>query len=393
MTKLTALKVRSTKLTPGRYGDGNGLYLLVSKSGGKSWMLRTIVETHTGKKRQDIGLGSADLTTLEEARDLSRKLRKAARSGLDPRAVRDHRDEAKPTFEAAARACHAAKAPGWSDKNAAAWVSSLELHVFPAIGSIGVDKLTDRDVAAVLAPSWTEKPSLARKLRSRVGMVLNFAKASGWRLTGAPGRELSLLLPKRAEEGNFASMPYSDVPGFFTSISSKTDTPARLALLFQILTGARHGEVRGSYWSQFDLDAGEWHRPASLMKSGKPHMVTLSPEAIAIVKRAQRLRTVAGDCLAFPNSKGTELSDSAIGKIVRPTGYTAHGFRSSFRTWAAEQMPSVPEAVAEAALAHAIPDQVIRSYNRAKFIEKRRELLNAWGAFVQGRENVLRLVG
>lgn len=378
MAKLSALKVKHAKA--GRHGDGSGLYLLVSPTGGKSWLLRVMVNG----KRRDIGLGSISDLTLEEARDKARELRKVARAGGDPVAARDNREQAPPTFREATLSCHAAKAPGWSSRNAAAFLSSLEQHIFPKLGAVRVDSITDRDVAGVLSPVWISKPSIARKLRARVGLVLNFAKASGWRIEGAPRDSLSTLLPKQPEEGNFPSMPYAAVPAFVADQSAKKDAPARLALLMQILTGARHGEVRSSMWSHFDLDAGEWNRPGALMKSGKPHTVTLSPAALAILERAKALRTSKDDCLVFPNRKGDQLSDNALGKIVRPSGYTAHGFRSSLRTWAAERMPHIPEAVAESALAHTIPDKVMRAYNKAKFLEMRRLLLDGWGEYVAG---------
>lgn len=390
MAKLTALKVKHAK--PGRHGDGGGLYLLVAPpgktsraaSGSKSWMLRTVVETRNGKERQDIGLGSAELVTLEEAREKARKLRKVARAGGNPRAVRDHREEIAPSFKEAAKACHKAKAPGWSVRNADSFLSSLELHIFPKIGKLRVDAVTDRDIAAALSPVWTDKPAIARKLRARVGLVLTYAKAAGWRTEGAPRDTLSTLLPKQQAEGNFASMDYKSVPAFFAKLDAKGDTSARLALMLQILTAARHGEVRSARWSHFDLGAAEWHRPAELMKSDEAHTVTLSSESLAVLERAKVLRTTERDCLVFPNRSGEQLSDNALSKIVRPTGFTAHGFRSSFRTWAAEQMSSIPEAVAESALAHKVPDKVVRAYNRAKFLDLRRTLLDAWGRYVAG---------
>ncbi len=392
MPKLTALKVQKVK-TPGRYGDGGGLYLLVAKPGkgssepigSKSWMLRTVAKGSDGKTlRRDIGLGPVDLVSLEEARDKARELRKVARAGGNPIAHRDQRDETPPTFREAAKACHDAKRAGWSEKNATSFLSSLGQHVFPVIGDSPVNMVSDKDVAATLAPLWTTKAAMAKKLRARIGLVLNYAKAEDWRATGAPREALSTLLPKQPSEGNFASMPYDQVPAFFAKQTGKGDTPSRLALLLQILTGARHGEVRSAMWSHFDLEKALWHRPAELMKSGEAHTVTLSPQALAILERAQAIRTDARDCLVFPNRNGAALTDNAISKLVRPTGFTAHGFRASFRTWAAERMSSIPEAVAEAALAHKIPDQVVRSYNRAKFLDLRRTLLDGWGAFVAG---------
>nr|WP_237438345.1 site-specific integrase [Alteraurantiacibacter buctensis] len=372
------MKVKHAK--PGRHGDGAGLYLLVAPTGGKSWVLRVMVNG----KRRDIGLGSASDLTLEEARDRARELRKVARTGGNPVAVRDHREVAPPTFKEAAIACHAAKERGWSERNAASFLSSLELHVFPSLGAVRVDSLSDRDVAAILSPLWVDKPAIAKKLRARVGLVLNYAKASGWRTEGAPREALSTLLPKQPDEGNLASMPYGAVPAFVADLWDKTDAAARLALLLQILTAARHGEVRSAMWSHFDLAAKEWHRPAALMKSGEAHTVTLSPQALDLLERAKALRGDDKDCLVFANRKGEQLSDNALSKIVRPYGFTAHGFRSTFRTWAAERMPNIPDAVAEAALAHKIPDKVVRAYNRAKFMELRRTLLDGWGAYVRG---------
>lgn len=384
MAKLTNLQVERKKLKPGRYGDGGGLYLLVSPTGGKSWVLRTVVHAPSGKQRQDIGLGSASLVSLGEAREKARELRKVAREGGDPRDVRDTREEANPTFEEAARACHAVKAPGWSEKNAAAFLSSLEQHVFPVIGEMDVGEVAATDLAAVLSPIWADKPSIARKVRARAGLVLNFAKASKWREDEAPRETLSTLLPKQKAEGNFASMPYKDVPKFFAKQNAMADTASRLALMLQILTGARHGEVRKTKWAHFDLDNAEWNRPADIMKGVAPDTVPLSDYTLAILERAKLAGFASREGFVFPNTRGDMLSDNALSKIVRPTGYTAHGFRSSFRTWAAEKMPSIPEAVAEAALAHQIPDKVERSYNRAKFKTMRRDLLDAWGRFVAG---------
>ncbi|MCA1653680.1 MAG: integrase family protein, partial [Sphingomonadales bacterium] len=257
---LTALKVKSAK--PGRHGDGAGLYLLVSNTGAKSWMLRVQV----GGKRRDIGLGALSDATLEEAREKARGLRKAARAGHDPIAERDKAKMAIPTFKAAAEACHDARKAGWKVRHADAFLSTLKLHVFPKIGSLRVDSVDEKDIIAVLAPLWHEKPTAARKLRQRVGTVLDFAKASRWRSTGAPRDGLRTLLSKQEPPGNFASMPYSDVPAFMTSLSDKIETTGRLALRFAILTAARSGEVRAAKWSHIDLEARTWTRPASLMK-------------------------------------------------------------------------------------------------------------------------------
>lgn len=379
MGKLTNKQVENAK--PGRHSDGDGLNLLVSSKGAKSWVLRVQVDG----KRKDIGLGSLAAYGLAEARDRARELRKTAKQGRDPIAERDKDSNAPPSFKEAAQACHDAKAPGWSDKTAAAFLSSLAAHVHPKIGKLRVDSITERDVAAALSPVWHSKPALAKKLRHRIGLILDYSKANGWRNEGAPRQSLSALLSKQQEGGNFASMPYEELPPFIAKLEAKTETIGRLALLFTILTAARNGEVRDAMWSQIDLEAGEWRRPASMMrKNGEAHTITLSPEAVAILERAKQWRTIQADCHVFPGKGGKRLSDMTIGKEMAALPYVVHGFRSTFRTWAAERMPSIPEAVAEAALAHKIPDKVVRAYNRAKFLEMRRTLLDAWGRYASG---------
>lgn len=387
MGKLTSRQVENAG--PGRHSDGDGLSLLVrnppkgstAKAGGKSWVLRVQVDG----KRKDIGLGSLSAYSLAEARERARELRKTAKQGGDAIAVRDKDRKAPPTFKAAAQACHNAKAPGWSDKTASAFLSSLSMHIHPKIGNLRVDSVTERDVAAALSPVWHDKPALAKKLRHRIGLILDYSKASGWRSEGAPRQSLSALLSKQQEGGNFPSMPYEELPPFVAKVKRKAETIGRLALLFTILTAARNGEVRDALWSQFDLEGGLWHRPASMMrKNNEAHSVTLSPEALAILERARLWRTVEADCHVFPGKGGKRLSDMTIGKELAGLPYVVHGFRSTFRTWAAERMPSIPEAVAEAALAHKIPDKVIRAYNRAKFLEMRRTLLDAWGRYALG---------
>lgn len=378
MPGLTALKVKAAK--PGRHGDGAGLYLLVSSSGARSWMIRVQADG----RRRDIGLGSTADLTLEEARDKGRELRKVARAGGDPIAARDKRDVAPPSFRVAAEACHEALKAGWADRHGDAFLATLKLHAFPRIGSLRVDSVDENDLAAVLLPIWHAKPAAAKKIRQRLGAVLDYAKAKQWRSFPAPRESLSKLLSKQADPGNFAAMPYELVPDFVGELNGGAETMGRLAVLFTILTAARGGETRSAMWSHIDFEAKEWNRPADLMKGKRAHSVTLSSDALAILKRAERLRTTLADCLVFPGKGGRELSDMTMGKLARPKGVTVHGFRSSFRTWAAERMPSVPEAVAETALAHTIPDAVVRAYNRARFMEARRALLDAWGRYVTG---------
>jgi integrase len=387
MTKLTAKSVERAK--PGRHADGQGLYLLVSATGAKSWVLRVQVRG----RRRDIGLGSSAELELAEARDKARELRKIAKSGRDPIAARDKAKAIVPTFEDAAKACHEARGRGWEQRHADAFLASLKQHAFPRLGRLMVDSVDEKDIVAVLSPLWHDRPAAARKLRQRINTVLDYAKGHGWRPMGAPRDSLRPLLAKQSRSGNFSAMPYADVPKFVAALQARPVSAGRLALLLAILTAARSGEVRSARWSHIDLEARTWTRPADLMKSREPHVVTLSPAAAAILETAKQLRTLSSPDLVFPGTRGRSLADMTLLKIVKADAgpFTVHGFRAAFRTWAAEQMPTIPEAVAEAALAHSVPDAVVRAYQRAKFIELRRKLLDAWGAFVEGSSNVVRL--
>lgn len=388
MAGLTTKGVERAK--PGRHADGKGLYLLVSESRAMSWVLRVQV----GGRRRDIGLGSIAALSLAEARDKASSLRKVAKQGGDPIAARDKDRIETPTFAKAVEACHAARERGWKPRHADAFLASLKLHAYPRMARLQVDSIDEDDILAVLSPLWHEKPAAARKLRQRINTVLDYAKGRQWRPTGAPRDGLRPLLSKQARAGNFAAMPHAEVPAFVADLRTKVSTMGRFALIFTILTAARSGEVRSARWSHVDLEARTWTRPASLMKGAEEHVVTLSPAAVAVLMQAAKLRTTLADCLIFPGSGGRPMSDMTLLKIVKANGrgFSVHGFRAAFRTWAAEKMPTIPEAVAEAALAHVVPDAVVRAYQRSKFLEMRRALLDAWGDHVDGRSRVLSLV-
>ncbi|ODP37569.1 tyrosine-type recombinase/integrase [Sphingomonas turrisvirgatae] len=400
MARLTALKVRIA--APGRHGDGDGLYLLVKPSGARSWVLRVQQEG----KRRDIGLGAVELDgtaavsarpsadiplllkrslTLAEARAKARELRQFSRAGKDPIVERDRERVSIPNFKSAAVSTHAALKAGWSEKNADAFLTSLATYAYPTLGHMRVDEVEAAHVLAVLTPIWTSKPGLASKVRIRVGQVLNFSHSKGWRPTEAPSRTVSLGLPKQPKGGNFKSMPYADVPAIVREFSSKSPTAGRRAMLFQILTAARPGEVRAARWRDIEFASAEWRRPAELMKQREPHVVTLNKQAVELLETIKRDSVCVPDDLIFSRG-GKPLSDMALTKLLRDAGlpFDAHGFRSSFRDWAAETMPHIPDPVAEAALAHAVSDKVVRAYKRTTFLAMRRNLLAAWGRFVAG---------
>jgi integrase len=400
------LTVKSAK--PGRHADGNGLYLLVKPTGGRSWLLRVQVDG----KRRDIGLGTVDtssrsvgkaeelpivipilhrkILTLAEAREKAAILRVAAKSGLDPVAERDRERRSIPKFSEAAKAAHLALKEGWTGKGAQTFINSLENHAFDKIGRIRVDAITAADISSVLAPIWTSKPDMARKVRQRIGTVLNFAHGKGWRATEAPGRSVTVGLPRQPKGGNYDAMPYADVPAFVADLRSKAPSTGRQALLFLIYTAARPGEVRGARWGQIDLTKRDWNRPCELMKGvdAPPHAVTLNAVAVALLELVKGDRTPKPDELIFAGLRGAMMSDMTMAKVLRTAGlpYDAHAFRSSFRDWAAEKMPEIPDPVAEAALAHVVPDKVVRAYKRTTFIEMRRQLLEGWGIFVTPKQ-------
>lgn len=380
MAKLNALQVKNAK--PGRHGDGAGLYLLVKPSGSKSWVLRV----QRNGKRRDVGLGSLAALTLAEAREKAAELRKHALNGRDPIAERDRDRRPAPTFRDAAKHTHHALKSGWVEKNAAAFLASLETYSYPALGNLRVDTIEASHIRDMLAPIWTTKPEIARKVRMRVGQVLNFSHSKGWRTTEAPGKAVSVGLPKQPKGKNFAAMPYADVPEFIAQLRRGAPTMGRQALQLLILTAARSGEVRRGRWQQIDRTKSEWQRPADIMKERIAHTVTLSSQALALLDEIGTGRAVKPHTLLIANRTCKPISDMTMNKVLRDAGlkWNVHGFRSSFRDWAAEQMPEIPDPVVEAALAHDVPDKVVRAYKRTKFIEMRRKLLDAWGIFVMG---------
>lgn len=376
--KLHAKQVEHAK--PGRHSDGDGLYLLVKPTGSKSWVLRI----QSGKKRRDVGLGSTAALSLAEARDRATELRKHALNGRDPIAERDRDRGPAPTFREATKHTHEALKAGWVEKNAAAFLTSLETYAYPTMGNLRVDAIEASHIRDMLSPIWTAKPELARKVRMRVGQVLNFSMSKGWRKTEAPSKAVSVGLPKQPKGENFEAMPYADAPAFYAQLQTRAPTAGRRALMVLMLTASRPGEVRRGRWEQIDSSKHDWNRPAAIMKERIAHTVTLNSPAMALLDSIKAERSCKAGDLFFPNRNGEPISDMTMTKVLRDAGlkWDVHGFRSTFRDWAAEQMPHIPDAVAEVAIAHQVPDKVIRAYKRTKFIAMRRELLEAWGTFV-----------
>lgn len=384
--RLTELEVRR-KETNGLYPDGRGLYLQVVK-GSKTWLLRFTL----GKNRW-MGLGSYPDITLSVARESAAKARQKVALGIDPinerKALRvelaRQLTHAMPFKECAAAYIEANKA-GWKNKkHAKQWTATLATHAYPAIGSLPVGKVGRDDVLKVLEPIWSKIPETASRVRQRIEAVLDWAKARGYRTDDNPARwrgYLDAILPNRAKVRaveHFDAMPYRDVPAYYATMPL---TVSALALRFAILTAKRSGEVRGCAWAELDLDAALWSIPGGRMKSGRPFREPLSAPAVAILRERLRVR-IEDDALVFPGARlGKALSDATMRKTlqeVRP-GVTVHGFRSSFRDWAADH--GYARELAESALAHQLKDKTEAAYQRGDLLERRRIMMQAWADYV-----------
>ena len=382
---LTAVAVRAAK--PGRHADGNGLYLVVDPSGARRWMLRLTVLG----RRKDIGLGATSLVSLAEARELALSMRKTARAGGDPLADRRKVLLIIPTFEEAARQCHEEYRASWkNDKHAAQWLTTLETYAFPLLGALRVNEIGTSEVRDALLPIWLEKPETARRLRQRIGTVLDWAAAKNYRDGENPIRSVAKGLPKqKGTAEHFAALPFDDVPAFLARLqeSNQANPTVKLALEFLVLTAVRSGEMRAARWREFDLKAGLWSIPAERMKADRPHVVPLAPRAIDILRMAGSIARSAGpDDLVFEGARaGRPLSDMTLVMLLRrmEVPATAHGFRSSFRDWASERT-NFPAEVAEMALAHTVRNKVEAAYRRGDLLEKRRGLMLAWADFCAG---------
>lgn len=390
MPKLTVLRVKNAPT--GRHADGLGLYLLVKPSGSRSWVLRA--QSHG--RRRDFGLGSAELVSLHEAREKAREGLKMLRLGYDPSVEWKRGREVTPTFEEAATQYHESVQHGWRNgKHVAQWLSTLRAYAFPTLGARRVDQIDAAAVQSALLPIWLDKPETARRVRQRIAAVLDYAHSRGWRATEAPARAIAKGLPKQPRQGrHFAAMPYADVPALVTRLQAEEASVGRLALLFCILTAARSGEVRGATWGEIDGRTATWTIPAERMKGGEAHTVPLSEPARTALEQAKRLGRCEPDAPIFAGLRGNPLSDMTLAKALRGVGgagATVHGFRSSFRDWVAEQTSFAPEW-AEAALAHSLVNRVEAAYRRTKFVEQRRQLMDAWANYVTGAGTVIQLI-
>jgi integrase len=420
------------KAKPYRLFDGAGLFLVVKPSGAKAWMLRLQV----AGKRHDVGLGGFPAVSLKEAREKAAMLRQQARAGINPieerEAARREREAARKaaeeaqtrTFRAVAEACIQSQAPGWKDrKTAVMWRGSLERWASPEIGDMPVADIDKHAVMRAISAVWRERPATARKVLRRIGTVLRFAAAHGWRANDNPADARMLRhmgLPALPGGRNLPSLPWARVPAFWAALD-KVEGMGAAALRFAILTALRSKEVRLARWSWLDFSGPvpTLTVPGEVMKSRRsadvqPHRVPLAPAALEALARAYREATglpcavgelpqraaLAKDALIFPSARpGRPITDMTISAVMRrmnaarPRGApppwrdadgreaVPHGFRATFSTWVDDTRPAEREA-AEKALAHEVANKVSAAYRRSDLLDRRITLMAAWADHV-----------
>lgn len=376
---LTELKVKNAK--PGTHADANGLYLVVKPTGAKSWVFRHQVN---GKRRL-MGLGSVADVSLKVARTKAVAAKAEFQAGRDPIAERKSpTPTGAVTFETFALDYIEDNAPAWKNpKHVQQWRNTLSTYAYPVLGRLAPGDITVDHVLSVLKPIWKTKTETASRLRGRLEKILGAAKVKGLRQGENPaawkdGLEHILAAPdKIAPVKHHPALPYADIPEFMERLSGGEGT-GTLCLLWAILSACRSGEARLAKWDEIQGDV--WVIPAERMKMKKEHRVPITPPMQDILDLAQESRT--NDWI-FPSvRKGVALSDMALTSILRRIhpGITAHGFRSTFRDWVAEQTDT-PNEVAEMCLAHQIASSVERAYRRGDLLDKRRVVMEAWASY------------
>lgn len=388
--ELSALEVKRL-VEPGFYSVGGvaGLHLQVTKTGARSWILRILV----GNKRRDVGLGGYPDVQLAQARDKARDVREKVAQGIDPVAERQSARSAllaqqmrSITFkQAATEVIKKKQLEAGNIKHAQQWQNTLETYAFPVLGRMAVADIELVHVKQALEPIWTTKTETASRVRQRIEAVLSWATVHGHREGDNVARwkgNLDTILPapaKIAKVKHHRALDIDDAHQFMVNLRQREGVAAR-CLEFVILTAARSGEARGATWSEIDLANRLWIIPASRMKAGREHRVPLSDDAVKLLE-AQPHRS-AGD-FVFPAPRGGQLSDAGMSALLKRMGVdaTPHGFRSTFRDWAADRT-STPHHVCEMALAHTIKNEAEAAYRRGDLLAKRAKLMQDWAKFI-----------
>src|ERR1700730_1850634 len=390
LNRLSAVAVNTGISRRGMHHDGGGLYLQVSAGGAKSWIFRFMLD---GRARE-MGWGPVHAIPLSDARKRAADCRRMRFDGIDPievrRAEREQKklDAAKSmTFDACAAAYIDAHKAGWRNaKHIDQWTNTLATYAGPVFGSLPVQALDVGLVMKALEPIWQTKSETASRLRGRIEVVLDWATVRGYRKGDNPARwrgHLDKLLPARGKVRkveHHPALPYNELGDFIAALRSQEGIAAR-ALEFLILTAARTGEVINAPWDEVDLDGKLWVVSATLMKGGREHRVPLSAAAMAVLEQMKEIRE--GEFVFAGGKKGKPLSNMAMLAMLKRMArddLTAHGFRSTFRDWAAE-CTNFPREVVEMALAHTIESKVEAAYRRGDLFQKRRQLMEACARF------------
>ncbi len=400
--RLTALQV--SKLTkPGLYGDGGGLTLQITTGGAKSWLFRYMMSG----KPYGMGLGPTHTVSLAEARQKALLARKLIIDGINPLAAKKQDQVAAAlanakmmTFDQCAEAYILAHRASWKNaKHADQWTNTIHTYASPTFGHLPVSEIDTGLIVKCLAPIWEGKTETASRLRGRIESVLGWATTSGYRTGENPARwkghldNLLATISKSSRTKHHPSLPWQHIGAFVCALRTRNGVSAR-AVEFAILTACRSGEIRGAQWSEFDLERKVWTIPAERMKAKRQHEVPLSDSALVLLNAVPEIGS-----FVFAGTKGQKLSDMSLTAVIRRMntgekpvwidangeGITVHGFRSSFRMWAAETT-NYPREVAEHALAHQLPDAVERAYQRGSQFAKRAALMNEWSAYCDQTE-------
>ena len=379
--KLSATRVKALS-EPGRYSDGDGLHLFISKTGGKSWVQRITI----GGRRRDIGLGGYPTVSLSQARRRAAENRETVENGKDP--VAEKHRPAIPTFRESALAVHEANRPRWlNESHATGWIQTLQRHAFPKIGNKPINTVTRSDLLSVLTPIWSTRPETARRVRQRMRTIFRWAMANELVESNPAGEAIDGALPSMPKvKAHLRALPYEEVGAALRTVDESQTSPAsKLCLAFLVFTAARSGEARGATWDEIDKEGTTWTVPGSRMKAGEEHRVPLSDQVLGVLMLARELEDGSELCFPSPLHRGRMLSDMTLTKVLRTTGFaeraTVHGFRTSFRTWSMEQTDA-PWAVAEAALAHQLGGSVEQAYARSDLFVRRRALMQQWADYL-----------
>ncbi|AMZ77800.1 MULTISPECIES: tyrosine-type recombinase/integrase [Enterobacter] len=393
MAVITDTKAKNIKPDdkPIPHGSVTGLALHPSSKRGRGkWVLRFI--SPQTQKRRNAGLGIYPEVSIAEAAKLARAMREQLAAGTDPLELQNKEKVVVPTFEEAARKVHTELLPGWkNDKHGKQWISTLEKHVLPLIGSMKLDTLTAAKIAAVLRPIWLSHSETARRTRQRIHTVMAWGWAHGY-CSANPVDVVGLLLPQQASATirrvHQPAMPWEKIPVFLQTYFNPEEVfnVSQSLMLYVILTACRSGEARSMHWSEIDFKNRVWVIPAEKMKAGILHRVPLSEQALTVLEKMRGLHKE----LVFPSPrKQVVLSDMVLTSFLRRANAesdvpgrvaTAHGFRSSFRDWCSEH--GYPRDLAERALAHTVKNKVEAAYHRTDLLELRRPMMQAWADYV-----------